>query len=106
MDAIKESRGMVGLNFGVMFLREDGGFGTDVPLETMVRHISYMAERMGIDCVGFGSDFDGTRIPDAVGDVTGLPGLVDALREAGFDEAALRKITHQNWIRVLRETWK
>ena len=106
LDAITKSNGMVGLNFGVMFLREDGGFDTDVPLETMVKHIDYMVERMGIDCVGMGSDFDGTRIPDAIGDVTGLPNLMQALREAGYDDAALRKIGHENWVRVLRATWK
>ena len=35
------------------------------------------------------------------------PGLfVAALRQAGYDDAALRKITHENWVRVLRKTWK
>lgn len=106
LDAIKETEGMVGLNFGVMFLRDDGKFDTDVPLETMVRHIDYLVDRMGIDYVGFGSDFDGTKVPDAIGDVTGLVKLVDALRDAGYDEASLRKITHENWIRVLKKTWK
>ncbi len=27
-----------------------------------------------------------------------------ALAEHGYDDAALRKITHENWIRVLRKT--
>ena len=97
---------MVGLNFAVSFLREDGGRDTDTPLETMVRHVDYLVERLGIDRVGFGSDFDGTTLPEIIGDVSGLPKLVAALRDAGYDDESLRKITHENWIRVLRKTWK
>ena len=106
MDAIAESGGMAGLNFGVGFLRDDGQKDTDTPLETMVRHIDYMVARMGIDHVGFGSDFDGTTVPDAIGDVAGLPNLINALREAGYDDDALRKLGYENWLRVLRATWK
>ena len=104
LDAIKESDGMVGLNFGVTMLREDGQ-NEDTPLNVMVRHIDYLVERLGIDRVGFGSDFDGIKIPRAIGDVTGLPRLVAALAERGYDNVALRKITHENWLRVLRKTW-
>ena len=61
---------------------------------------------MGIDHVAFGSDFDGAAIPAELGGVAGLPKLVAALADAGFDDAALAKITHENWLRVLRETWR
>src|SRR6266704_195167 len=105
LDAIKESDGMVGLNFGVSMLREDGDNNADTPLDAMVRHIDYLVERLGIDCVGLGSDFDGTRIPQVIGDVTGLPKLIAALAERGYDDTALRKIAHENWVRVLRKTW-
>jgi microsomal dipeptidase-like Zn-dependent dipeptidase len=30
---------------------------------------------------------------------------VDALRGAGHDGDAVAKITHENWLRVLRATW-
>jgi membrane dipeptidase len=72
----------------------------------IVRHIDYIVERIGIDHVAFGSDFDGATIPREIGDVTGLPKLVAAMRAHGYDEQALRKITHENWMRVLGETWK
>jgi membrane dipeptidase len=106
LDAIKESDGMVGLNFAVGFLREDGKNDEDTPLEVMVRQIDYLAERVGIDRVGFGSDFDGAKMPRELGDVAGLPKLIAALRAHGFDDAALRKIAHENWQRVLGKTWK
>lgn len=106
LDAIKDSDGMVGLNYAVAFLREDGTNNADTPIERMVQHIDYLVGRVGIDRVGLGSDFDGATIPQEIGDVTGLPRLVEALRAADYDEAALRKLTHENWLRVLRKTWK
>ena len=106
LDAIKASDGMVGLNFATGFLREDGGWDADTPLETMVRHLDYLVERLGETRVGFGSDYDGARVPDAVGDVSKLPNLIDALKDAGYDDSLLRKLCHENWVRVLRQTWK
>ena len=105
LDAIKASDGMVGLNFATGFLREDGGWDSDTPLEVMVRHIDYLVERLGETRVGFGSDYDGARVPDAVGDVSKLPNLIAALQDAGYNDDLLRKLSHQNWIRVLRQTW-
>ncbi len=106
LDAIRESDGMVGVNFGVYFLREDGGRDLDTPLDTIVRHVDYLVDRLGIDRVGFGSDFDGANVPEALGDVAGLPRLLDALRNSGYDEPSLRKLAHENWVRVLRKTWR
>lgn len=104
--AIKESKGIVGLNFSVNDLREDGNNDPETPLALVVHHIDYLVEHLGIDCVGLGSDFDGTKIPREIGDVAGLPKLISALRTRGYDEAALRKLAYENWIRILGETWK
>jgi membrane dipeptidase len=106
LDAVRDSDGMVGVNFAVAFLREDGREDEDTPVETVVRHVDYLVERVGIDRVGFGSDFDGAKIPRGIGDASGLPRLLEALAERGYDEAALRKLAHENWVRVLRATWK
>jgi len=106
LDAIKASGGIVGVNFAVGFAREDGGPDADTPLEALVRHFSYLAERMGVDHVAFGSDFDGATVPNELGDAAGLPRLVEALRGAGFSEADLRKMGTENWLRVLERTWK
>ena len=106
LDAIKASQGIVGLNFAVTDLRDDGWNDADTPLEVMVRHINYLVEHLGIDCVGLGTDFDGATIPQEIGDVTGLPKLINALRESGYDDRALRKLAYENWVRVLTKTWK
>jgi membrane dipeptidase len=106
LDTIAGSGGIVGVNFAVGFLREDGMLEPeDTPLETVIRHIEYLVDGMGIECVGLGSDYEGAAPPNALGDVTRLPALFDALRERGYDDESLEKIGHRNWIRVLRETW-
>ncbi len=107
LDAIKASEGMVGLTFELANLREDGDDDPNTPLDVIVRHIDYLVEHVGIDGVGFGSDFDGgITVPQELGDVSGLPRLVAALREHGYNEPDLRKLTHENWLRVLSLTWR
>lgn len=105
LDAISDSNGIVGLNFAVSFLRDDGGRDADTPVARMVDHIEYLTDTIGIDRVALGSDFDGTTVPRAIGDAAGLPVLFDGLRERGYDDAALEKIAWRNWVRVLRATW-
>jgi membrane dipeptidase len=95
---------MVGVNFAVSFLREDGSNEPATPLAEIVRHVGYLVDRMGIDHVALGSDFDGAVVPAAVGGVSGLPRVVAALSQR-YDEHAVAKITHRNWLRVLDATW-
>jgi membrane dipeptidase len=102
LDAIRESDGIVGVNFCVNDLRPDGRRDANTSLDLVARHFAYLADRLGIDRVAIGSDFDGTTIPAAIADASGLPNLVTALREYGFDYTALRKIASENWMRVLR----
>ena len=107
LDAIKASQGIVGLTFELANLREDADDDPNTPLDVIVRHIDYLVEHLGIDGVGFGSDFDGgITLPQELGDVSGLPRLITALCEHGYDQSALRKLTHENWLRVLRLIWQ
>ncbi|MBB6465817.1 membrane dipeptidase [Aminobacter lissarensis] len=103
--AVRESNGLVGLNFAVTMLREDGGKNTDTPLSDMIRHIDYLVEHVGIDGVALGSDFDGATVPAEIGDAAGLQKLVAALSAAGYGDDDLAKICRDNWLRVLRSAW-
>jgi membrane dipeptidase len=103
--AIRESRGVVGLNFATCFLRSDGRMLADTPLQDMVRHTDYLIEHLGVDGVGLGSDFDGAIVPAELGTVEGLPRLVDAYRAAGYDDATLRKLGTENWLSLLERIW-
>jgi membrane dipeptidase len=102
LDAIRESDGIVGVNLAVNDVRPDGWLDEDTSLDLVVRHFAYLADRIGIDRVALGSDFDGATIPKLMGDASGLQNLFVALREYGFDDISLRKIASGNWMRVLR----
>jgi membrane dipeptidase len=104
--AIGESGGLVGVNFHVGFLRADGADDPDTPVSAIAEHAAHVAEVAGVGAVGLGSDFDGATMPAELADVTGLPAVVSALRDAGFSEEDVRAIAWDNWIRVLGETWK
>jgi membrane dipeptidase len=102
--AISESGGMVGLNFATGVLREDGRMNSDTGLDIMVRHVDSLLQALGEDGVGLGSDFDGAMIPAVIGDVAGLPKLIDALAARGFGRALIEKIAYRNWLGMLERT--
>jgi membrane dipeptidase len=102
---IGESDGIVGLNYALDFLQDDGRLHADLQPTEMIRHIDYLLRLAGEDCVGLGSDFDGASVPDFIGDVSGVPHLVTAMEQAGYGKNLIRKITSENWLRVLEKTW-
>ena len=105
LDAIRDSKGVAGLNYATTMLRPDGQENAATPLADMVRHVDYMVERMGIDCVALGSDFDGATIPEEIADASGNQNLIAALQAAGYGDAELTKICRENWLRVLAQAW-
>ncbi|MGC4189976.1 MAG: dipeptidase [Thermomicrobiales bacterium] len=105
LDAIKDSDGIVGVNFNCGFLRPDGAGDANTPLEVMADHVDYLVNRIGIDRVALGSDFDGALMPNDLSDCSKLPNLIAVLRGRGYDDDALFKIGYENWLRVLEVTW-
>jgi membrane dipeptidase len=106
LDAIGASGGLVGIVFACPFLREDFADDPDTPLGLIADHVAYVAERIGVEHVALGSDFDGATIPAGVGDAAGMPRVVDALAGAGFGASELEAIAWGNWRRVLGAWWK
>lgn len=101
LDAIAESKGLVGINFAVFFLRPDGQLNSDMPLDVILRHADYLINKLGEDGVALGSDYDGCLVANDIKDVAGLPNLIEAFRKADFGEDLIAKIAHKNWISVL-----
>jgi membrane dipeptidase len=97
---------VAGVNFHTGFLRADGRADQETSLAEIVHHVDYMVERMGIDYVALGSDFDGATMPQDLKDAAGLPRLVEALEDRGYTGDNLVKIAHGNWVRVLQQTWQ
>jgi len=105
LDAIRASEGLVGLNYATVFLSDDGRRDPFPGWEPVLRHLDHLIGRLGEDRVGLGSDFDGAELPAALGDVAGLPRLLDALSAHGYSDALIRKIASENWLAVLTRTW-
>ncbi|MCC0015878.1 MAG: membrane dipeptidase [Rhodobiaceae bacterium] len=101
---IRDTGGMVGLNFATFFLRDDGRASTDIGWDVLLRHMDYLIAHLGEDHVGLGSDFDGCVVPQVIGDVTGVGGLFEALRAAGYGDALLAKLARDNWLACLERT--
>jgi membrane dipeptidase len=106
IDEIGRSGGLVGITFHAGMLTEEGGIDLATPLTRVIDHVDHVVGRIGIDHVGFGSDFDGAKLPDELGDAAGLPRVVEALRQRDYAGADVDKLAHGNWLRVLRQTWK
>ena len=102
---IRETGGMVGLNFATVFLSPDGRQRPFAGWDPILRHLDHLIGRLGEDHVGFGSDFDGATLPADLGDVAGLPRLLGALAERGYDAPLLTKLAHGNWLSLLERTW-
>ena len=91
--AIIDRGGFIGINFYSDFLRADG----PATLDDVVRHIDALCELGGEHVIGFGSDFDGIeRWPEGLGDPSGFPALLDALRRRGYNESTLEGIAGLN----------
>nr|WP_321525872.1 dipeptidase [uncultured Cohaesibacter sp.] len=103
--AIAETKGLVGLNYSVGFLRPDGDKKQiDMDLDIMVDHLAYLVEKLGEDGVGLGSDFDGTTVPQRIGSCAGNPALIERMRARAFGEELIAKIAHKNWIAMLERS--
>ncbi|MEQ1941799.1 dipeptidase [Mesorhizobium sp. VNQ89] len=105
LDAVRESKGLVGLNFAVGMLRADGQENAETSIPEMIRHIDHLVGKLGVDGVALGSDFDGATIPAEIGDAAGLQKLVEGLSAAGYGDEDLAKICRENWLRVLAGAW-
>ena len=106
LNAIAESKGMVGLNFATGFLRSDGKKDSDTNGDVLIRHLDYLLEKLGENGVGIGSDFDGALIPNFIGDCSGLQKLIKLMEGNGYNKDLIEKICYKNWIRILSQTFK
>ena len=106
LKALADNGGCMGINFANAFLREDMGRGTDTPYTKIVDHIDYVVNLVGPDHVAFGSDFDGTGVPDEIKDVTGFNKLVAEMEKRGYSDEDMNKICHGNFIRIFKNVWK
>jgi membrane dipeptidase len=122
IDACARSGGVIGINGIGIFLGDD-----DNRTETVVRHIDYVADRVGPEHVGIGLDFVFRRGLDDyppgfeasqwwppqhsyVGrsnfvEPERMPAIAEGLVHLGYAESAIRGVLGENFLRVAEATW-
>ncbi len=98
MEVLAAHKGVMGLCFYGAFIDEH------VPsLGWYVEHVLHALDVMGPDHVGIGSDYDG--VPPGAFMAVPHPGMMNILwtelSDAGIPAATLRKIAHENFLRLL-----
>lgn len=103
-----EKGGVMGMNFCPAFLRDREQWGTDrkVSIDDIVRHIRHIVNVGGIECIGLGSDFDGTNISFEMHGAADMQMLAEKLRKEKFTEEEIEKIFYKNVLRVYKEVLK
>lgn len=104
---LAERGGVMGINFAGDFLEEPKtGERMRSKICNMVKHVRYIVDLAGIDCVGLGSDFDGIYQDLELDNAGKMPLLEEALREEGFSTEDIEKIFYKNVLRVYKEVLK
>jgi membrane dipeptidase len=82
------------------FQKENPPRKTDI--EMVANHIDHVVKLVGINHVGFGSDFDGVdgRLPTGLEDPSKYPNLIYVLLKRGYTEEDIEKICYKNLWRV------
>lgn len=99
-----ERGGVAGINYCPAFLHDwKEGEKEKSLIEDMIRHIRYMADIGGMECVGLGSDFDGIRGELEISDAGRLPLLEAEMRRQGFAPSQIEAVFYGNVLRVYKE---
>lgn len=72
----------------------------------VVDHIDYVVEKIGIDYVGIGTDFDGGGGVNGCMDASEMKNITIELLKRGYKKEEIKKIWGENFIRVFREVEK
>ena len=71
-------------------------------VDAMLNHVDYVVQRIGIDHVGIGTDFNhGSRV-EGFKDASEALNVTVGLLKRGYSEAEIRKIWGENFVRVWR----
>ncbi|MCX8010281.1 MAG: dipeptidase, partial [Ignavibacteria bacterium] len=98
--SIAQGGGVIGVVFYPSFLSSR----TPVTIDTVIKHIDYIRNLVGIDHIAIGSDFDGIETtPVGLEDVSKLPNLTMALLRKGYSISDVMKILGGNYLRVFKK---
>lgn len=96
-EIIKQSGGCVGINFYPRFLTNKG----KCTIDDIINHIDHFMLLGGEDYIGIGADFDGVDcLPEGMNGAQDMYKLFDRLKEKGYTENQIEKISHKNFERI------
>ena len=99
----KENGGVIGINYCPSFVKKDLEENDIVTVKDIVKHIVYIRDLIGIDYVGFGSDFDGISNKNLeLKDASMMNLVIDELKKENFSDEDIEKISFKNVLRVFR----
>jgi membrane dipeptidase len=104
LEMIASAGGVVGINFYPRFLSDKP---EKASIDDIIKHINYMADLIGTDHVGLGSDFDGiSATPLGLEDARKMKELIPLLEKEGYSKKDVGKILGGNYERVFRKVWQ
>ena len=102
LHAVAESNGVIGVFFAKTFVtgKDKSGKISDV-----IAHLDHLIKTIGEDHIALGTDFGGiiSGFIEGLDSLDKLPNLFSALREHGYSQSRLEKLSYQNAARVLKE---
>ncbi len=81
------------------YMKENPAYST---VKKVADHVDHVVQLVGVDHVGFGSDFDGVgdTLPTGLKDASDYPNLIAELLERGYTDEDIEKICYKNVFRV------
>ena len=86
-------------NYARSYMANNPSFST---VQKVADHIDHVVKLVGVDYVGFGSDFDGVgdTLPTGLKDASDYPNLIAELLSRGYSDEDIEKICYKNVFRV------
>lgn len=112
--AIRDTKGLIGLNSFNLFVSQNLHEQT---VDNLVKHASYIADKIGVEHLGFGFDFfeflstesmksysdQDTSYTVGLEDCSKIPDLLLKMKAAGFTEKELEMISYKNWFSLIQK---
>lgn len=112
--AIRDTKGLVGLNSFNLFVSQNLN---EQNVDNLVKHASYIADKIGVEHLGFGFDFfeflstesmksysdQETSYTVGLEDCARIPDLLLKMKAAGFTEKELEMISYRNWFNLIQK---
>lgn len=101
MKELRMAGGIMGITFCDKFLEEKPEKAT---VDSVIDHILYASDYMGIDKIALGSDFDGASMPEDLNRQQLLPDLYRRMKERDFSDDEIQMVAGENLFRYMYQT--